>query len=249
MTGTSTEKALQASLVALAVSAIVAILYFGRVFFITLVIATAVSFLLEPMVRFFIRLRLPRSLASFAVCSIALIFLYLAGLGIYLEIRELAGDLPAYGERISEVISTVATKMQSLENGVVRTLVPKALQPTAQPVPADGSAVRGKKKVEPPLPPLVQEVHIQQDAISPVSYVYGYLREFYDVLLMASFVPFLVYFMLSWRDHLRSRWLLIFSGVHGVLRVVTWTAGSANGARRAEMCSGRRRGSSPWMLT
>src|SRR5258708_9363857 len=29
---------------------------------------------------------------------------------------------------------------------------------------------------------------------------------------MASFVPFLVYFMLSWRDHMRRSFLYLFSG-------------------------------------
>ena len=42
--------------------------------------------------------------------------------------------------------------------------------------------------------------------------MYGYIRSFYDVLLMASFVPFLVYFMLSWRDHMRRSFLYLFSG-------------------------------------
>jgi predicted PurR-regulated permease PerM len=32
------------------------------------------------------------------------------------------------------------------------------------------------------------------------------------VLLMSSFVPFLVYFLLSWRDHVRSRYLYLFEG-------------------------------------
>jgi hypothetical protein len=35
-----------------------------------------------------------------------------------------------------------------------------------------------------------------------VTYIYGYVTSFYNVLLMISFVPFLVYFMLSWRDHI-----------------------------------------------
>ena len=42
--------------------------------------------------------------------------------------------------------------------------------------------------------------------------LYDYLRGFYDVLLMASFVPFLVYFMLSWRDHVRRSFLQVFEG-------------------------------------
>jgi len=44
--------------------------------------------------------------------------------------------------------------------------------------------------------------------------VYGYFTSFYSVLLMASFVPFLVYFMLSWRDHLRVRFVYLFEDRH-----------------------------------
>ena len=53
----------------LAVAAAAALLYYGRVFFITVIIATIIAFLLEPMVEFFMKLRLPRGLASFVVCS------------------------------------------------------------------------------------------------------------------------------------------------------------------------------------
>ena len=34
----------------------------------------------------------------------------------------------------------------------------------------------------------------------------------YQILLMASFVPFLVYFMLSWRDHIHRSFLQFFEG-------------------------------------
>jgi predicted PurR-regulated permease PerM len=38
------------------------------------------------------------------------------------------------------------------------------------------------------------------------------LSEFYQILLMASFIPFLVYFMLSWRDHVNRSFLQFFHG-------------------------------------
>jgi predicted PurR-regulated permease PerM len=95
--------------------------------------------------------------------------------------------------------------------------MPKRLQqPGAQqPSETQDTATAGKgkrKKAEPPPPsaPAVQEVHIQAEPTSILSYVYDYLREYYGTLLMASFVPFLVYFLLSWRDHLRSRYLFLF---------------------------------------
>jgi predicted PurR-regulated permease PerM len=55
-------------------------------------------------------------------------------------------------------------------------------------------------------------VRVRQEPTAVVSYIYDYLRSFYSVLLMASFIPFLVYFILSWGDHLRSRLLFTLEG-------------------------------------
>ncbi len=45
-----------------------------------------------------------------------------------------------------------------------------------------------------------------------LDFAYAHLGPLYDTLLMASFVPFLVYFMLSWRDHVYRGFLEIFDG-------------------------------------
>ena len=59
----------------------------------------------------------------------------------------------------------------------------------------------------------MQEVRIQQEEESPLfNYLVENFKSFYDVVLMASFLPFLVYFMLSWRDHFRHSFLMLFRG-------------------------------------
>ena len=216
--GTVTQRSLHVGVGILALGAAITLLYYGRVFFITVIIASMIAFLLDPMVGFFMRLRLPRGLASFVVCSMGLLFLYLAGLGLYMEGLSIVDDLPAYAQRINQLVDSGAARMERFENGIYQAVMPKRLQP---PVPAAESdsqdvppPVKGKrKKTDPPPPPsapLVQEVHIQAEPTPIFSYVYGYLREYYGTFLMASFVPFLVYFLLSWRDHLRSRYLFLF---------------------------------------
>jgi predicted PurR-regulated permease PerM len=45
-----------------------------------------------------------------------------------------------------------------------------------------------------------------------MNYLYARLGSVYEFLLMASFVPFLVYFMLSWRDHVHRSFLQFFEG-------------------------------------
>lgn len=226
----STQRSLQVGVGILAAGAAVALLYFGRVFFITVIIASMIAFLLDPLVLIFMKLRMPRGLASFVVCSIGLIGLYLAGVGIYFQGQQIADDLPAYGARVNEIVDSVAVRIERLETGLYRGLASRRLQPksgeSAEPVPAPAPARGKRKKAEPPpespQPPAVQEVHIQQEPTPLFTYAYSYLAEYYSALLMASFVPFLVYFLLSWRDHLRARYLLLFQGENRDLAAQTW---------------------------
>ncbi len=199
----------------IALGAAVALLYFGRLFFITLVVAIIIAFLLDPFVSFLVRLRLPRSLASFLVCSVTLLLIYLLGLGLYAQLSVLAEDLPRYSERLNQLVDNIAQKLEETEQTAYQLLVPKRFQPK-EPPPAQAPAqpaARIRRSAEPPTPitpPAVQEVRIQRERTSLVNYVYSYLRSFYYALLMASFVPFLVYFMLSWRDHIRKSFLNLF---------------------------------------
>ncbi len=212
---TSPQKSTQFAVRIIAIGASIALLYFGRAFFITVIIASMIAFLLDPMVKIFMKLRLPRGLASFVVCSISLVLLYLAGAGLYTQSVAMLDDLPAYGERINELVDNVATRVERVEGNVYRTLVPKRLQDQEPPPqePQASGAARGKKKASlpPPVPP-IQEVRLRPEPTSVVDYITGYVRSFYNIVLMASFVPFLVYFLLSWRDHVRSRYLYLFEG-------------------------------------
>ena len=209
-----TGKVGQTSVTVLAVAASIALLYFGHIFLITMVIAITIAFLLDPVVTFFVKMRLPRAVASFIVCSITLLLLYFMGLGLYTELSGFAEELPTYSQRMNDLVDNVATRVDQVEKRTYQILVPKRFQETQPPqgAPAATARRRGSKQApEPVAPPPIPEVRIHTDPTPLVTYVYGYLRSFYDVLLMASFVPFLVYFMLSWRDHMRRSFLYLFN--------------------------------------
>jgi predicted PurR-regulated permease PerM len=72
-TSNKVQEARQHAMPVVAGGVIIAILYFGRIFFITSLIAIVIAFILEPFVALLMRLRFPRSLASFVVCSLALL--------------------------------------------------------------------------------------------------------------------------------------------------------------------------------
>jgi predicted PurR-regulated permease PerM len=209
----------QTSVKVLAVAASVALLYFGHVFFITVLIAIIIAFLLDPIVTAFVKLRLPRAVASFIVCSIALLVLYLLGLGLYTQFSGFVEDLPTYSQRMNEMVDSIATQVDHVEKQTYQMMVPKRFQekeapPAGTQPPGNVSRKKPAKPTPEQLTPpgTIQEVRIHPEPTPILPYVYGYLRSFYDVVLMASFVPFLVYFMLSWRDHMRRSFLYLFSG-------------------------------------
>lgn len=218
---------------AIAGAATIALLYFGRVFFITLITAVIISFILEPFVSFLVRLRLPRSVASFLVCSTALFLLYLTGLGLYTQVSILVEDFPQYGQRINDLVDRVSTQVDKMEQATYLVLVPRRLrenQPQQQAPAPQQARPRRRDTTQPPLPPPVQEVRIRQERPQLFNYLYGYLSGFYSVMLMVSFVPFLVYFMLSWGDHVRRSFLQLFHGASRSIAGKSWE-GIANMAR------------------
>ena len=214
----------------LAMGAIIAILYFGRVFFITSLAALTIAFILEPFVALLVRIRFPRSLASFVVCSIALALLYVLGLGAYSQLAGLYDELPKYGERIGQIVDNIQQKISGMEDQTYRVLVParqrqeeerrRAQQQQQQ---AEQSLRKGRKGVAAPQSPIpgavpgtgagaIPEVRIHEENTPIGDYIYSRLSSFYQILLMASFIPFLVYFMLSWRDHINRSFLQFFHG-------------------------------------
>ncbi|MCE5309493.1 MAG: AI-2E family transporter [Acidobacteriales bacterium] len=210
----------------IALSGFIAVLYFGQLFFITLLVSTVIALILEPFVDVLVRAHLPRTLASFLVCSVALLLLYLAGLGFYTQASGLIEDLPNYSQKIHEISDAVVGKVESMERATYEVLAPKRLQEKqkaqeqARAAEEKKQADRRKRRAAEPLnlpeppsiiePAPVPEVRIRPERSPIVDYVYSNARAFYQAGLMASFVPFLVYFMLSWRDHIYRGFLRLF---------------------------------------
>ena len=211
----------------LALAAVIAILYFGRIFFITAVVATIIAFILEPFVGFFMRLRIPRSLASFLVCAIALLCIYVIGMTAYTQAAAVYAELPKYGQRIGGLIDGIQQKITGLEDQTYRMVVPARqrsdlqLDSDFQKMQAAKNARRKSQQqavqqpppiVIAPAPGVIPEVRIHEETTPIGEYLKARLKDFYQYFLMLSFIPFLVYFMLSWRDHLNRTFLQFFHG-------------------------------------
>ncbi len=215
----SDRRRLSISTAILSIGVLIALLYYGRLFLVTLVASVIIAFILDPAVGFFERLHLNRGLASFVVCSIAVLMLYLAGLGLYTQVEGLVDELPKYSQRITDMVDRTAKWYDSLEQRVVDAVVPKRMldrgeeaRPQAPP-PQPTKRGRRQQTIQqlPPVEPAVQEVRIRPSGRPLLNFFYTYIAPFYDAMIMASFIPFLVYFMLSWRDHVRSHYQRLFA--------------------------------------
>jgi predicted PurR-regulated permease PerM len=225
-TATAVQEARHLAMPIVAFGAIIAILYFGRVFFITGIVATTIAFILEPFVGLLMRIRFPRPLASVVVCTIALAFLYVIGMAAYTQFLAIYADMPKYGERIGAIVDGIQQKLANLEDQTYRTVVPARQRqelaqteafkqpPKAAKRKAAGLAAQapGSIPVTAPVPGVIPEVRIHAESNPLGEYLSARLSDFYQVLLMISFIPFLVYFMLSWRDHLNRSFLQFFHG-------------------------------------
>jgi predicted PurR-regulated permease PerM len=206
----------------IAIGVIIAILYFGRAVFITSLAAVILAFILEPFVALLVRVRFPRSLAAFVVCTIALLLVYVCGLGAYSQFAAIYSELPTYGERIGDIIDNVRQKITGAEEQTLRMVVPARQRQEEierlrqQQAAAAAAAGRRGKRAEPVPPPTgaaaIPEVRIHEESTQIGDYIYARLSSFYQIILLVSFVPFLVYFMLSWRDHINRSFLQFFHG-------------------------------------
>lgn len=194
----------------------IALLYWARAVFITSLVSVIIAFLLEPFVGMLTRMRFPRSLATFLVCALATLILYFTGLTLWNRLSRIAREAPELQSNLSAAVEKATDKFQSLGEDAER-ILGTAPKPAAAPAPEPAAPVKkGRKAPAPapaaPQPGAIQEVRIHQDR-NPVSdYIVASLGTVYQFVLMASFIPFLVYFMLSWRDHIYKSFLRFFEG-------------------------------------
>ena len=222
------QDARNTALIVLAAGVIIAVLYYGRLFFITSLVALTIAFILEPFVALLMRVRLPRALASFVVCAVALAVVYVIGLGAYSQLAGLYGDLPKYGQRIGDLVDDFRQKITGMEDETYKILVParqrqdEERRRQQEQSAAAAAAKKASKKGAAPQPPVnplapatpgaIPEVRIHDESTPIGDYLMANLSSLYRVLLMLSFIPFLVYFMLSWRDHINRSFLQFFQG-------------------------------------
>jgi len=163
-----------------ATAVVLLICYVAKLVLVVLLVSVLIAFILAPLVNLLEMTRIPRPVGSFIAVVVLGALIY--G-GLYFGYNRVTGfvqDLPKYSSRIKHVVMRFREQAQKIE-----TVLP-------------GNASDDK-----------QTVRVQQQT-SWSDVVTNNLGGVAEVLLMISFIPFLVYFMLSWQDHVRAATVMLF---------------------------------------
>jgi predicted PurR-regulated permease PerM len=169
---TGTPRAVGFAVVSLA--AAVALLYYGRVFFITVIFALFLAFAMRPFVSLLERARVPRVLAILLLLFVLVGALALLFINVTAQLNEFYGDLPRYQTRIKETLSALTDFVNTLRERMGNIL------------PEEARGVREVKIAESPI----------EMTRALVSQIGGVLH----LILYAAAVPFLTFFMLKDRE-------------------------------------------------
>jgi predicted PurR-regulated permease PerM len=162
------------------------VLYFihqAELILVVMMFSILLAFILSPVVDFLQQFRFPRSLASFL--AVLLLLGLVAGIGYisFAQASSFVGDLPRYSGKIREEIRQIRQKAETWESGT-------------EPAPKQDKANANS-----------QSAQASEKVTDVLSRGFGSLSE---AIFAASFVPFLVYFMLSWAQHTRSATVMLF---------------------------------------
>jgi len=161
-------------------------LYYASSIFISLICAMFIAFVLDPGVKLFERLRIPRWVGALAMILASLAAVYLAIYLIYDRAAALIGDLPAYAARLRQIVSHLEVTIRNIRlsaSSLVHEIpVPTATAPTV--------------RVE-------QQSPWGQWLLRGLGSAYGFF-------VTVMFIPFLVFFMLASKEQLWGTTLNLF---------------------------------------
>jgi predicted PurR-regulated permease PerM len=173
---------------------ILAICYIAKLVLITLLVSILLAFVLDPLVSLLERIRIPRAAGAFLAVLVLLGATYGGSYFLYGRAVSFVHDLPKYSDKIRGVFAHVRQQTNDFEK-------------TSQQMFPDENK-NGKKPMS-----VMVENHT-----GPVTENLGAVTE---VVLTLVFIPFLVYFMLSWQEHARTKSVQLFSAENRSTAYVT----------------------------
>ncbi|HUJ30078.1 MAG TPA: AI-2E family transporter [Candidatus Acidoferrum sp.] len=156
----------------IAAGIVIAFCYFASSVLVTLLVAVLMAYFLDPLVNLMERFRVPRALGSLVVVLVTIALLVVLGWSLVERVDQFGADWPNYRRPLRAATEAVQKKLEMFEARV------SEIEP-------GNAAAAGQRVVA------VAESHPFRNAIV------SRLSSLYSFLLAATFVPFLVFFMLA----------------------------------------------------
>jgi len=171
----------------IAAAIVFAFLYFASDVVVTLLLAVLIAYFLDPVVGLFERIRIPRALGALVVLlSVTAIF---AGIGYLVVVRadQFLEDWPRYSGVLRHMTTAFDRQLTSVEKGV------ESISPPGE---------RGQTSTRSITPPPIRDWLLRGAG------------SLYSVLAVATFLPFLVFFMLAAKPRIWKATIELFAEEH-----------------------------------
>jgi predicted PurR-regulated permease PerM len=192
MDSTDTPRKHHWSLTLLGLGLIVVFAYYGESVFAVLFFSILVSFALSPVVEALGFFHVPRGLAALIAVVLLVVLVYGIAAASYNQAVIFADTLPTYSQKIRSILKPFRQQAERFE---------RSGEAVNEPEPTNVIAVR----------PVTSWTDVLTHGVGTVT----------DILLAASFIPFLAYFLLTWRHHARSATVMLFPLQHRHTAFVT----------------------------
>ena len=191
------------SLRIIAVAIVCASIYYASSLVISLICSIGIAFIIDPGVKVLERVRVPRWLGALLMVLLTLAVLYLLVYLIYDRAVALMDDLPKFAARIKQIIAHIQVTTRGIREST-STIYPSSTE-------ANIPSIR-----------LEQESPWAQFLLRGIGSLYAFT-------VTVMFIPFLVFFMLTSKDHIWTATLNLFSlerrqaaedVLHGIAKMV-----------------------------
>jgi predicted PurR-regulated permease PerM len=180
------------SLTLLGIGLIVVFAYYGESVLAVLFFSILLSFVLSPVVEALGYFHIPRGLAALIAVVLLVVLLYGIASASYGQAVLFVDTVPQYSQKIRSILQPFRQQAERFE---------KSGEAVGEPEPVNVITVR----------PVTSWTDVLTHGVGTVT----------DILLAASFVPFLAYFLLTWRHHARSATVMLFPLQHRNTAFVT----------------------------